>query len=187
VEGNAPPTWAELLGPVATAKDKPSLLAAMRVTERDLAERNLADKPFPALRRHFVKELCRSAGKLPPPAEEPIAPPPPTRASRSISRVRALKTSVDGVLPIRFDMDVYAAITVIEELAPKTLGRALELCGVTASELDGIKRTWDERLDAPHAGAEFAVCRIDHRVVFKQMLEGATPVLVASAESYAGV
>jgi hypothetical protein len=176
-----PPPWAVMLGAVASAPDIDGILRAMALTPNDLVRLGLDGKPLTQIRRHFVRELTSTVG--PPPKVSPKlvrfpwSPPPESAPRPDVPTPSRLATPVEGVLPLRIDLDLYAAMTVIIELAPHAEEAALALCGTTPSEYAQIGAVWSERLRSPELRAAFTVKQLDHRAAVERVLRGATPII----------
>lgn len=197
---STPEAWAGLTAAVATSDDVAALVAGLGLSMTDFARlgrlwRRKAEKD-PAV----VDTLKKLAGRGTPPKPVTLGPVElkpfpwsptvaPSAAPKAGPRfalgapvvagaaVARLSSRVDGKLPIELDLDLYAALTVLLELAPTAKPRALALVGLGPSEADGVLAAWRDRLKDPAVDAEFSVKKLDHRISLKEMLGGARPLL----------
>lgn len=123
-------------------------------------------KPFPWSPKAAIAAAAPTGLKF------SLAPAPQTD-----TRTARLSTPIEGRLPIEVDLDLYAAFTVVLELAPTARARALALLGVASKDVDAIDTAWRDRLKDPAIEAELVVKKLDHRISLKEMMRGARPIL----------
>lgn len=192
-----PAAWAGLTG--ALALDGVALVAALGIAMTDygrlgrLWRKKVEEDP------ELGRKLTELAGKAPKPTPVKLSPVQlkpfpwtPTKSSvaepsglrfalaaapTDDTRTSRLSTPIDGRLPIEVDMDLYAALSVLLELAPHARSRALALLALQPKDLDTLEATWRDRTKDPALEAELAVKKLDHRIALKEVLRGARPIL----------
>lgn len=192
-----PAAWAGLTAALALADSSASLVSSLGLAMTDfgrlgrLWRRKAAEDPA------LAKKLAELAPKAPAPKPVTLEPvklkpfpwtPKPKAAIAGLkfsfapapvadARATRLSTRVDGKLPIEVDVDLYAAFSVVLELAPTARARSLALLGISAKDVDAVEAAWRDRLKDPAMEAELVVKKLDHRISLKEMLRGARPIL----------
>jgi len=192
-----PGAWAGLVGAISLADKPESILKALGLTMSDFSRLGRAWRRKAEADPEVGKKLTDLAGKTPSPKSVQAAPAAlkPFPWSRGASAARPaegpstgaasaapgassrLATPIGGLLPVESDMDLYAALRVVLELAPSAASKALALCGMSAARHAEITAAWRERLEDPAVQAELTVKELDHREVVKRMLRGARLVI----------
>ncbi|MFO0611418.1 MAG: hypothetical protein U0414_02435 [Polyangiaceae bacterium] len=196
-----PAAWAGLTGALATSDGVAAFVAGVGLSMTDFGRLGRAWRRKAEKDPEVTATLNKLAGKGTPPkkvtleppklkpypwspkaAPSPVGPKSPTSPAPSAAvsgdegRSAILARPVDGRLPIETDLDLYAALVVVLELAPATKARALALLGLDGARGDAIAASWRERLKEPALEAEFSVKKLDHRISLKEMLRGARPL-----------
>lgn len=192
-----PSAWAGLTAALALADSSTTLVSTLGLAMTDfgrlgrLWRRKAVEDP------ELAKKLAELAPNAPPPKPVKLEPvklkpfpwspkPKATVAGLKFSlapspavdaRATRLSTRVDGKLPIEVDLDLYAAFSVVLELAPTVRAKSLALLGIGAKDVDAIEGAWRDRLKDPAMEAELVVKKLDHRISLKEMLRGARPIL----------
>jgi hypothetical protein len=190
--------WMGLLAVVTVASDPNAILTKLGLRSTDFGRlgrvwRKKAEDP------EVAKKLTELAGKAPAPQSVKVEPsklaafpwsPGSAKKGEAVRGAQVdgapasapattarLSTPVAGVLPVASDIDLYAALAVVIELAPQAKSAALALCGIDAKRHAEIAKAWAERLEDPNVRAAYTVTELDHRAIVQRMLAGAKPRL----------
>ncbi len=201
-----PEAWAGLLGAVNTADDARSVLEPLGLRASDLARLGRAWTKKAKADPEVQKKLTDAAGKAPPPKSvkaDPVklkpfpwtkkkgaaAPEPPAveapkgdGAGADGLPIAELARAVDGVLPVERDLDLYAAMSVVLQLAPNARGDVLRLLGLSEARFAAMGAAWRKKLDTDaDLNAELVVRAGDHREALRKLLSGARGSLGSGA------
>lgn len=191
-----PEAWAGLLGAVNLADDSREVLDPLGLRASDLARLGRAWTKKAKADPEVQKKLTDAAGKAPPPKSvkaDPVKLKPfpwtkkkgPAEAAPAAEvqteglaagalPIGDLARAVDGVLPVERDLDLYAAMAVVLQLAPNARGDVLRLLGLSEARFVTMGAAWRKRLDTDaDLNAELVVKAGDHREAFRKLMNGA--------------
>lgn len=195
-----PGAWAGFLAQMQSASDSGALLQALGLRASDLGRLGRSWKRKAESDPSVADKLAEWAGKAAPvqtlqvepsrlkpfpwsplaAARAPAAAPPAPQSSPQLTSSRSddLATPIRGVLPIYEDLDLYAALSVVLQVAPKArLVALLSLCGLDERNLMDVVAKWRTRLEGdPNLRARFSVLMNDHRDALRMLLAGARGV-----------
>jgi hypothetical protein len=182
--------WAGLLGALATARDPQKLIDGLGLTMSDVARIGRGWQERAAKDPKIADRLTELAGKAPVPAAVRAAAvklKPFRWTKRGTAKADAtfggrggarLSTPQGGVLPAESDVDLYAALCAVRQLAPDSWAQALALCGLHAWRWNSVEVAWEQRLAAdPDLRATHLLALGDHRAALQHLLAGAQGAL----------